>query len=358
MQKMHKHLCLLLIMAIMAGTAGCSRPGQQPSDDQVKLKVIIAGSLLVPFQSLEKEFERQNPGIDVQLEGHGSVQVIRAVTELGDIADITAVADAQLIPLMMYSSAMPDGDQAYADWTIRFSTNRLGIAYKDESAYAAEINADNWHEIMSRPDVTIGLADPRIDAMGYRTLMAIQLAEDYYQDDTIFERTIGSALDPTMKISTEGDVDTINVPEVVKTTQPRVKLRSYSIQLMALLESGDLDYSFEYESVAKQRGLKFLALPVGIDLSSPDFEPQYQQVEVNLDFRRFASVVPNFQGTRIVYGLTIPNNALHPQESARFIEFILSTDGQGIFEQSYQPLLSSPLCDNPQALPDTLQTWF
>ena len=85
MQKMHKHLCLLLIMAIMAGTAGCSRPGQQPSDDQVKLKVIIAGSLLVPFQSLEKEFERQNPGIDVQLEGHGSVQVIRAVTELGTL---------------------------------------------------------------------------------------------------------------------------------------------------------------------------------------------------------------------------------------------------------------------------------
>lgn len=358
MHKMHMYLCLLLIIAITGGSAGCSRLGQKPSHDRVKLKVIIAGSLLVPFQSLEKEFEKLNPDIDVQLEGHGSVQVIRAVTELGDIADITAVADAQLIPLMMYSVPVPEGDQAYADWNIRFSTNRLGIAYKDESAYAAEINADNWYDVISRSDVVIGLADPRIDAMGYRTLMAIQLAEDYYRDDSIFERTIGSAFDPAMKISTEGDIDTISVPEVVKSTQARVKLRSYSIQLMALLESGDLDYSFEYESVAKQRGLKFLALPAGIDLSSPDFEPQYQQVEVNLDFRRFASVVPNFQGTRIVYGLTIPNNALHPQEAARFLEFILSAEGQGIFERSYQPFLAAAICDNPQALPETLQSWF
>ncbi len=349
-------LCCCLLISISALIAGCSRSTVKPEPDRVGLKVIIAGSLLVPFQALEKEFESRHPDIDVMLDGHGSVQVIRSVTELGNVADITAVADAQLIPLMMYATPMPDSDKSYADWSLQFSTNRLGIAYTDESAYATEINADNWHQVLSRSDVTIGLADPRIDAMGYRSLMAIQLAEKYYRDDTIFEKTVGSALSPAMLITRQGGLDTITVPEVVKSTQARVKLRSYSIQLMALLESGDLDYSFEYESVAKQRGLKFLSLPAAIDLSDPASEDDYQQVEVKLDFKRFASVVPNFKGTQIVYGLTIPNNALHPQEAALFIDFILGPEGRQIFQQSYQPLLTKPQGDNSEAMPAQLRS--
>jgi len=345
-------------LPIITSAAGCSLPGARPEKDKTDLHVIIAGSLLVPFQALEKEFESLNPDIDVLLDGHGSVQVIRSVTELNNKADLVVVADAQLIPLMMYSLQLPETSLPYADWCLRFSTNRLGIAYKDQSAYSSEINADNWYEIISRPDVTIGLADPRIDAMGYRTLMAIQLAEDYYHDDTIFEKSIGSAFAPPMDIKRQGAVAVITVPEVVKSTQSRVKLRSYSIQLMALLESGDLDYSFEYESVAKQRGLSFLTLPAGIDLSSQDHEKQYQQVMVDLDFKRFASVVPQFAGTQIVYGLTIPENAVHSPEAVRFIEFLLGSEGQRIFAQSHQPLLPTPACDHAEALPEALKPLF
>lgn len=353
---MRRLICLGLLLLLIALPAGCSWLGAKPADQRVDLKIILAGSLLVPFQALEKEFESRNPDIDVQLDGHGSVQVIRSVTELGNLADITAVADSQLIPLMMYSARLPNSEQPYADWSLQFSTNRLGIAYKDESAYAAGINADNWPEILSRPDVTIGLADPRIDAMGYRTLMAIQLAEDYYQDDTIFERTIGAALAPPMVITRTGGIDTIAVPEVVKSSQGRVKLRGYSIQLMALLESGDLDYSFEYESVAKQRGLKFLTLPPAIDLSDPAREQDYRQVEVNLDFKRFASIVPSFRGTQIVYGLTIPANARHPQEALRFIDFMLGAEGRQIFADAYQPLLPAPQSQELETLPPALQS--
>ncbi len=194
--------------------------------------------------------------------------------------------------------------------------------------------------------------------MGYRTLMAIQLAEGYYDDDRIFERTIGTAFNPPLVIERAGGVSVITVPDVVKSTEPRVKLRSYSIQLMALLESGDLDYAFEYESVAKQRGLKFLELPAEIDLSSPEHEQQYREVQVNLDFKRFASVKPQFRGTQIVYGLTIPANVMHPAEAERFIEFLLGQDGRRIMAAAEQPLLLTPVCDNRDALPDELKTTF
>ncbi len=350
-------ISLTILMAVSAGglLSGC---GTNQSRNRVELKVIIAGSLLAPFQSLEREFETLNPDIDVRLEGHGSVQVIRSVTELGNIADLAVVADAQLIPAMMYSAQIPEKNVPYADWLIEFSTNRLGLAYHDKSAYGSKISAENWHQIISRPDVTIGLADPRIDAMGYRTLMVLQMAQDFYRDDTIFEKTVGSAFNPPIAVAEKDGVHTITVPEVVRSTEPRVKLRGYSIQLMALLESGDLDYSFEYESVAKQRGLKFLALPSAIDLSSPDHEEAYRMVEVKLDFRRFASVFPDFRGTRIVYGLSIPGNAPHPEEAAKLVQFLLGPDGQRIFENSWQPLLSTPVCDSVKRLPETLRSLF
>lgn len=357
---MRKLLYILLILSLATMAAACTSPeaSQENNKDKTELKVIIAGSLLAPFQQLEKEYESLHPDIDVLLEGHGSVQAIREVTELGDQADLLAVADTQLIPLLMYQSNVPDGSTPYAGWRIDFSTNKLGLAYKDQSAYAAEINAENWYQIISRPDVSVGLPDPRIDAMGYRVLMMLQLAEDYYDDDTIFEKTIGAAFEYPMDINKQGDISVITVPEIVKSKEERVKLRTYSIQLMALLESGDLDYAFEYQSVAEQRGLNFLSLPEGIDLSSPDYEENYRQVEVNLDFKRFASLMPQFKGARIVYGLTIPNNAGHRAEAAEFIGFLLGEGGKAIFAQNYQPELAAPVCDNPEALPESLKSLF
>jgi len=347
-----------ILFATLISLAACGPPGASSTGTRTTLRAIVAGSLLVPFQALELEYERQNPGIDLEIEGHGSVQVIRNVTELGKKADIVAVADAQLIPLMMYPTSIAGGSVPFADWCIEFSTNRMGIAYQSGSAYSGEITAENWPAVFARPDVTIGLADPRIDAMGYRTLMVVQMAEDYYRDNAVFERIVGDALNPPVLISNSDGAWIIKVPEIFRSTNPRIKLRSYSIQLMALLESGDLDYSFEYESVAKQRGLDFLALPAEIDFSSPEWEAQYQQVAVQLDFQRFASLLPVFQGTQIMYGLSIPNNAPHPAEAAGFIEFLLGDSGQKIFAQAWQPLLVAPTCDNIERLPAGLKPLF
>ena len=71
------------------------------------------------------------------------------------------------------------------------ATNELVLAYNSKSKYADEINANNWYQIISRPDVKFGFADPRMDAVGYRTLMALKLAESYYGVDNIMEDTVG-----------------------------------------------------------------------------------------------------------------------------------------------------------------------
>ncbi len=148
--------------------------------DRTPLVVFAAGSLIIPFGDLEKAFESQYPQIDVQAQYHGSIQVMRHVTDLHEPIDVVATADASLVPMLMYTTNDPDTGQPYADWYIRFASNRLALAYHSESLYASEITSDNWYEILSRPDVKVGLADPRFDAVGYRALMVYALARDYY----------------------------------------------------------------------------------------------------------------------------------------------------------------------------------
>jgi len=126
--------------------------------------------------------------------------------------------------------------------------------------------------------------------------------------------------------------------------------------LLALLESGDVDYAFEYESVVRQHGLSYVPLPPELDLSNPEYMDWYEGVRVKLDYQRFSSVNPEFNGDVIVYGLTIPNNAPNPEAAQDFIHYFLGPEGKKIMEASFHPMLASFRVDNPEKLPQSLMS--
>jgi tungstate ABC transporter binding protein WtpA len=312
---------------------------------------------MVPFQAIEKEFETQHPNVDVLIEGHGSIQVIRHVTEVAAIAgepaaDVVAVADYSLIPKMMYNTQMPDTAENYADWCVKFATNSLGIAYTSQSKYADEINGTNWYHILSKPDVKVGMSDPRFDACGYRALMLCQLAELFYHDETIFEGILGDFSYP-IKISENDNVYTISVPEILE--PEKIAIRDSSVKLLFPLKSGDIDYAFEYKSVAEQHGMEFLELPPQINLESDGYKTLCNGIKVKLAFKRFASVTPEFECQPIIYGVTIPKNAPHPELALEFVKFIISSQGQEILRQENQPPIVPAEADNLDKLPGKLR---
>lgn len=329
-------------------------PTAEPAAQRTPLVVFGAGSLIIPFNHLEQAFEARYPNIDVQAEYHGSIQVMRHATELHELIDVVATADATLIPMLMYATDNPDTGLPYANWYILFATNRLAIAYTPQSKYAAEINPENWYTVLSRSDVRVGLADPRFDASGYRALMLFALANDYYHQPAIFNDMFKGRFAYPITIFQDDDLTTVTVPEIVD-TKPGSSLvvRGASIELIALLESGDLDYAFEYESVILQHGLQMVHLPDALNLGAEGTD--YSHVLVSLDFRRFASVKPEFRGERIGYGITIPSNAPHPKEAALFIEFLLSQEGRALMEADYHPLFNPAVADGYQNIPPELQ---
>jgi len=321
------------------------------------LIVFAAGSLIIPFGDLQKAFESKYPNIDVRAQYHGSIQVIRQVTDLHLPIDVIATADASLVPSLMYAVNDPDTGKPYASWDIRFATNHLAIAYRPESKYASQINADNWYTILSRPDVKVGITDPRFDAAGYRALMVFALAQQYYHQPTIFSNMFKGKFSFPLGYFYEDGLTTITVPEIVETAPgSNIIVRGASMEEIALLQSGDVDYTFEYESVILQQGLQMVHLPDALNLGEATYDQTYHQVEVDLNYQRFATVKPQFVGERIAYGITIPSNAPHPDAAAEFISFLLSPQGRAIMQANHQPLFNPVTADQYSNLPATLQT--
>jgi len=280
------------------------------------VKVFHAGSLAVPLAEAESQFEALNPNIDVQRESMGSISAVRQITDVGKNGEVLASADYTLIPSMMYPE--------YADWYVRFATNDIVLAYNPElSMYADEITPENWYEILRRDGVIFAFSNPNLDPCGYRAVMVFQLAELHYGDENIFDDLI---LDNTgITITKEGEgTYLIKTPEDQKPNTEKVDIRPKSVELVAFVEEGGLDYAFEYRSVAVQHNLAFVDLPEQIDLSKVEYADFYKKVKLQTADDKTKT------GKPIVYGITVPTNAENPELGLEFVKFVIG-DARRLF---------------------------
>ena len=356
MKRRHIVFTAIVIIALIASTFFFMTNYVYVNPSQRTLKVFCATSLLFPLEKVEADFEVAHPNIDVEIEGHGSIQVIRHVTEIHEKIDVLLVADYLLIPRMMYHTTMPNTEENFADYYIRFATNKLVLAYANHSRYADEINAGNWYSILVRPDVTLGLGNPQVASIGYRALAAIQLAENYYGAQNLFHDLITANIEPPITSVQNGSNYTVTVPETQNPVGDKLKLRSSEVGLITLLDSGYLDYCLIYLSNAKQYGFNYIELPDEINMGSPQYQSTYEKVQVVYEHQRFASISLDRSGETIYYGLTIPKNAPDPDLAEEFVKFLLDGKGKDDFTSAYHPVFDPPLTDNLQALPARLQS--
>ncbi len=299
----------VLVTAFYAPTVGA---------EQAKtVKVFHAGSLAVPLAEAESQFEALNPGVDVQRESMGSVKAVRQITDIGKIGEVLASADYSLIPSMMYPE--------YADWYVRFATNDMVLAYNPEkSKYADEITPENWYDILRKDEVVFGFSNPNLDPCGYRSPMVMQLAELHYKDSKIFDDLV---LDNTAITISDGKDGSylVTVPEDPTSNTEKVCIRPKSVELVAFIEQGGLDYAFEYRSVAVQHNLAFVDLPEQIDLSKVAHEDFYNKLKLQ------KADGETITASTIIYGITVPKNAENPELGLEFVRFVIGDAGQKIF---------------------------
>jgi molybdate/tungstate transport system substrate-binding protein len=275
-----------------------------------ELTVFNAGSLAYPVRELLSAFARAHPGVAPRQESSGSLEAARKLTELGKIPDVLAVADYNVITKLL----MPQ----YATWHVTFASNAMVLAYSDRSAGATEITGENWWRILLRPGVRWGSSDPALDPNGYRTLMVMQLAERHYGEPELGRR-LAAARDPRF-------------------------VRPSEAQLLGLVQAGELDYAWSYRSLAVTAGLRWVDLPPAIDLSDASRAAAYAEAAVRLPGgRRESADSVEFRGEPIVYALTIPLGAPHPETARAFARFVLSPAGREILAKAGFRVLERPL---------------
>jgi len=298
----------LVLTFFAAGLLVCPQAGWtmgSTGENRPAGKVIIfhAGSLTIPFAEMEKAFEARHPGVDIVREAAGSRRCARKITDLKKPCDIMASADFTVIDGML----IPE----YANWNIRFATNRLVLCYTDKSRYAGEINADNWHKILQKKGVVWGHSDPNADPCGYRSLMVLQLAEKFYKIPGLYQRLIES--------------------------RPRENIRPKSVELVALLLTGNMDYAWEYRSVAVQHELKFIELPDKINLGNYKCDGFYKQAVVTLTGKKPGTTIKK-KGKSCTYGVTLIKDAPNRKAAIAFLEYLLdSSGGLKILKEMGQP---------------------
>jgi len=318
-------ILLIFITSAICLTAGYCLLGQR---EPVRIKIFCAGSLTIPLSEVAESFKSENPGVEVAIEPSGSIFAIRKITELGRAADVLAVADYRLIPKLM----MPE----YADFYIRFASNKMVLTYTNKSKYSSEINSGNWFKILLRDDVRYGFSSPNEDPCGYRSLMVIALAEKYYQEEELFKKLVADKSNLFFGKS-DGEVHIYVPQDFGPKPGSNLVVRSKSVDLIALLEAGVLDYALEYKSVAIQHELKYIELPAEVSLSDPRLDELYQMIHVHLFYE--SENQKEVVGQSIVYGVTIPKTSQNKELAIKFLNFLLSDVGKRIFSENGQPFL-------------------
>ncbi|MCK9421370.1 MAG: tungstate ABC transporter substrate-binding protein WtpA [Bacteroidales bacterium] len=317
---MYKKLLISSIVGIMMTSTVFAQ--QKSKGLKGDLIIFHAGSLSVPMKEVAAAFNKIYPNVRIQMESAGSIASARKITDLNRPCDILASSDYAVIDNMLIPK--------YADWNIRFVSNELSIVYHEKSRYANNINNKNWFEILMKPDVAFSRADPNADPCGYRSILSLLLAEKYYKKPGLAKRIM------------EKDLN---------------YMRPKEVDLVALLESGSIDYIFLYRSVALQHKLKYLILPDEVNLKTLVFADLYASVSTEINGKE-PGKKEVVKGEPMIYGITILRDAPNREAAIAFTKFLLTREkGMAIMEKNGQPSVIPLPTMNYDKLPIELKSF-
>ncbi|MHC4424431.1 MAG: substrate-binding domain-containing protein [Planctomycetota bacterium] len=320
-------LALGFLVAAVMSDRNLKIGNSRPKIDSSELIIFHAGSLAVPFKQICEEFNLLNPDVKIVREAAGSRMCARKIADLNRPCDIIASADYTIIDTLL----IPE----HAEWNIRFATNEMVIAFSADSRRAKHIDENNWYDVLLEKDVAFGRSDPNADPCGYRAVITVILAEKF-----------------------------CNKPGLAKNilAKDRRYIRPKEVDLLALLEVGELDYIFIYRSVAEQHiaeqhRLATVLLPDQVNLKEAEFADFYKSAYVGVTGKKPGTFVTKTGGP-IIYGITVLKNAPNRELALKFLTFLLDADkGGAILEKNGQTLVVPSPTDTFEKLPECLKTF-
>ena len=308
------------ITAAASGIGACTRDA--PRAD-APLVVYNAASLTLPMRAVLDSFSVRTGTRYVQ-ESASSLELVRKITELHSVPDVLALADPDLFPALL--------EPEFIEWHALFGRNRIVIAYTARSRGASDLPRGRWWEVLERPGVQVGRSDPNTDPSGYRTLLVWQLAARHYGVPDLAARMLRAA--------------------------PARNVRPREADQVALLQAGELDYIWTYESLAALMSLPYLKLPDQVDLGSLSDSASYASATTRVLGKRAGDTI-TVRGRPILFAVGIPRASSSAALAERFVAYLLSPDGRRILRQARFDALERPILQGhgvPPAISATFST--
>jgi len=279
-------LLLLASSPCLAGAAG-------------KMVILHSESLNYTMKVLERRFKSKHKDIRLKRVAAPTEKLAGLAASPKTAGDVVISDDYTMIDRLIPQQA---------DYTILFARNQMALCFMGQSKFASQVNATNWTDILQKEDVRWSYPDPSLDPCGARTLIVLQLAEKVLELPGFSDAMIKRA-----------------APENIK---PK------ALELVTLMDSGVIDYSFQYLSTAVVRDLGYVVLDDQINLGDYHLDKEYSQASAS--FTGLGGPT-SFSGKSMTYGTTILANAPNPEGAETFLGFLLDQEGGlKIFEERGQ----------------------
>lgn len=291
-----------LLLLPFIGLTGCR---SERGEAGAPLTVLAAGSLARPLRAALDTIAATG-GPRVQLEVMGSREMIRAVTMLGRTPTLLVTADADELE----QALMP----RYVSQSTTFARNRIVLALSPKSERASGVTNTNWIDMVAGGTLAVARADPKRAPLGYRTQLVWTLAELETQRAGLAARLAAAS--------------------------PERLLRGSEADLAALLESGDADAAWCYESLARALGLRFIRIGDRIDLGSDADAVSYRRATLRI-VGAASEDSTAVAGAPIRYSIALPANGADPAGAIILQERLLDSTSTRIMRRIGLDVLDS-----------------
>jgi molybdate/tungstate transport system substrate-binding protein len=186
----------------------------------------------------------------------------------------------------------------WVSWYIGFAKSPVVIGYNPNSRFAQELKTKPWYDVLREPGIRIGRTDPKLDPKGALTVQLLNKAEQVYHQPGLAKAVLGEAENPSQ-------VD----PEE---------------NLVGRLQSGQLDVGFFYSTETTDLKIPSVPLPPEVALSAN-------------------------------YTITVLRGAADPEDAAKFINFLLSKQGQDIMHEHGLTTITPSVSGDPAKVPAAIK---
>jgi molybdate/tungstate transport system substrate-binding protein len=290
-----------------------------------KISVFYAGSLVNLMEKKIGPAFTQTSGYPYEGEGKGSTALANEIKGKLRTPDIFISADANVDKNLMGSA---NGN--YVSWYTPFARTSIVIGYNPSGKLAADFQAaangtKPWYQVLEEPGVRLGRTDPALDPKGVRTIIVMELAQQYYHQPTLSQKILGTTENASQIFPEE--------------------------ELVTRLGSGQLDAGFFYLNEVKEQNLPYITLPNQVNLSDPSLNSTYAQATYT-----DPKTGKTTKGAATVYTITIPSTSKNNAGAIAFVSFLYSPQGEAILTGDGLTLVTPAVSGDVSAVPNQLQS--